>query len=360
MNQAEFLQQHAPDGNLTAEQAAQLLELSEEGDTGAVDTALEIGGEPGATAATEAKPEGEQEASNVSNTSDVELNADNAVILAKDGKHHIDFEVLAKSREGEKHWKGQANESQEKAAEYQAKYEGAMQELEALRAQPQKTAAAAIAPAEAAVIDAALEAGLDPDELLGDFSAEAIVKGMARVADLQGQKLLAQFESKLQQAVAPVQQSQQLSAQEAHAKTIHDVHPDIDSLVESQELKSWIDQQVAAQPSFQQAAVRAGFEQVLESGSTAQVIEFFDTFKAATGKTQSAPAPSAESVKEAAKQAIAQAKPAVPASLSDFPGGKVGPATGNEALANLGANEMAEALMDKTPEQIEAFLNRSV
>jgi hypothetical protein len=50
----------------------------------------------------------------------------------------------------------------------------------------------------------------------------------------------------------------------------------------------------------------------------------------------------------------------VPASLSDFPGGKAGPATGNEALANLGANEMAEALMDKTPEQIEAFLNRSV
>lgn len=338
MNQAEFLQQHAPDGVLTAEQAAQLLELSEEGDTGAADAALEIGGEPGATAATEAKPEGEQAADDVSNISDAELNADNAVILAKDGKHTISYDKLVEAREAEKTWRDTATAAQ--------------QELAELKAQAQQRVEAGIAPTQTdnqvAAAQAALDAGVNP-EIFGDFSEEAIAKG---VQTLIAQSLPALVEAQVKQALQPHEQKQVSDLRSSHFDSIYEKHPDIDSMLESKELGDWL----ATQPSY----VRVGFESTMKTGSAPEVIEFFDTFKAATGKTQSAPAPSAESVKEAAKQAIAQAKPVVPASLSDFPGGKAGPATGNEALANLGANEMAEALMDRTPEQIEAFLNRSV
>lgn len=339
--QAEFLQQHAPDGNLTAEQAAQLLELDEEGDTGAVDADPEVGSEPDATAATEAKPEGGQVTDDDTKTSDAELTAENAVILAKDGKHTIAYEKLVEAREAEKHWKAQ--------------HQTVVEEMEALKAQAQQRVDAGIAPTAAdkqvAAAEAAIDAGVDP-ALFGDFSEEAIAKGVQALVKSQVSAVSEQLKAALAEVIEPLKQRQEVDTREAHFQAIYAKHPDADSIVESKELADWI----AAQPSF----ARAGFESVLANGTAAEAIELFDTFKAATGKTQSAPAPSAESVKEAAKQAIAQAKPAVPASLSDIPGGKVGPATGNEALANLGANEMTEALMDKTPEQIEAFLNRSV
>ncbi|MCZ4321445.1 hypothetical protein [Pseudomonas anguilliseptica] len=338
MNQAEFLQQHAPDGNLTAEQAAQLLELSEEGDTGAASADLENGGEPDTTAATEAKPTGEQVADDVSKTSDAELNADNAVILAKDGKHTISYDKLVQAREAEKTWRDTATAAQ--------------QELADLKAQAQQRADAGIAPTkvdnQVAAAEAAIDAGVDP-EIFGDFSEEAIAKG---VQHLIAKSVPALVDAQVKQALQPHQQKQEADLHSSHFDSIYEKHPDLDSMLDSKELEEWL----VSQPSY----VRVGFETTMKTGSAPEVIEFFDTFKAATGKTQTAPAPSAESVKEAAKQAIAQAKPVVPASLSDFPGGKAGPATGNEALANLGANEMAEALMDKTPEQIEAFLNRSV
>ena len=333
------------DGELSHEQVAQLLGLGDEGDT---DTELsEEGSAPGAATADDQAKQGKPGAAQDSALNEDAQNAENTVVLAKDGKHTIGYDQLVKARDGEKHWKGQATE-------LQTKYESAMQELEALRSQPQSTAAAAIAPAEAAAIDAALEAGLDPDELLGDFSAEAIVKGMARVADLQGQKLLAQFESKLQQAVAPMQQRQQLSAQEAHTKAIYGAHPDIDSLVESQELKSWIDQQVAAQPSFQQAAVRAGFEQVLERGTTAQVIELFNSFKGVSDRTQQ---PATTDVKAAAKAVAAKAQAQPPVSLSDIPGGRVGAASSEEALAGMEGAELIAAMEDWPQEKIDRYLN---
>jgi murein L,D-transpeptidase YcbB/YkuD len=332
------------DGELSHEQVAQLLWLGEEGDT---DTELsEEGGAPGAATADGQAEQGKPDAAQDSAPNEEALDAENTVILARDRKHTIDYGVLLKSREGEKHWKGQA-------AELQTKYETAMQELEALRAQPQKTAAAAIAPAEAAAIDAALEAGLDPDELLGDFSAEAIVKGMARVADQRVASAMAQMDSKLKQALEPFQQSQQLSAQEAHAKAIYDAHPDLDSLVESQELKSWIEQQVAAQPSFQQAAVRAGFEQVLERGTTAQVIELFNSFKGESGRTQ----PATTDVKAAARAVAARSQAQPPVSLSDIPGGRVGAASSEEAMAGMSGAELIAAMDDWPQEKIDRYMN---
>ena len=349
MKPNEFIQQYAPNGEMTAEQAAQLLELAEQGDTGA--EALDAGSEPSAAPEAAAAPEVVPATNDVSTTDEPaqaaapEVDPANAVILAKDGKHTISYDRLVEAREGK-----QAAEL--KAQEALQKLQDAETELTALRDQAQQRADAGLAPTDAdknlAVADAAIEAGIDP-EIFGDFSPEDMAKGVKALIATSVPTLIAQA---LQQQLAPLQQKHAVTEQEAHLAAVQAKHPDLDSIMESAELQAWID----SQPTF----ARPGYQAVLAGGSTEQVIEFIDTYKAATGKAQAAAAPSAESVQEAAKKAIAAAKPQVPASLSDIPGGKVGPATGLDALANLGATDMAEALMDKSPEQIEAFLNRSV
>ena len=153
----------------------------------------------------------------------------------------------------------------------------------------------------------------------------------------------------LQEAQRQSQQQSQSTAVDAHFKALDDAHADWESVVESKELADWI----ASQPSF----TRNGFNTVLEKGTAGEVIELLDTFKQATGRTQAGAG--AQGVQAAAKKAIASAQALVPASLSDFPGGRVGPATGNEALANLNAVDLLETLDGRTPEQIEAYLNRN-
>lgn len=349
MNPSEFIQQHAPEGEMTAAQAAQLLELVDQGDTGA--PSPEEGSAPAAAPAA-AAPEAVQATTNEKNTdgaapsTEPEPDPANARVLAKDGVHTIPYERLVEARQGK-----QAAETQ--AQETLAKLQAAEQELTTLRQQAQQRADAGIAPTSTdqnlAAAEAAIGAGVDPD-LFGDFSEEALAKGIRKLVSMDLPKLVEQL---VQKQMEPLQQERQASVQDAHSKALYDAHPDLDSIVESKELQDWI----AAQPSY----ARPGIEQVLKEGTTDQVIELFKSFKEATGKAQAAqPTPSAESVREAAAKAVAAAKPPVPASLSDIPGGSAGPATGHEALANLSAVDQLEALMNKTPEQIEAYLNRSL
>lgn len=348
MNPNEFIQQNAPHGEMTAEQAAQLLELALEGETDAVSS--EQGSEPAAAPAAAAAPGAVQATEDVAKPDDSASAAEpedpaKAVILAKDSVHTIPYQRLVDAREGK-----QAAEAREQDA--LQKLQETQKELETLRTQAQNRAdagvAATVTDQNLAAAEAAMEAGVDPG-IFGDFSEEALAKGVQALVAKSVQALTADL---VKQQLAPLQQKQAITEQDAHVAAIYAKHPDIDSIVESAELQAWID----AQPSF----ARPGYQGVLESGTAEQIIEFIDTYKAATGKAQAAAAaPSAESVQEAAKQAVAAAKPPVPTSLSDIPGGRAGPATGHEALANLGATDMAEALMDKTPEQIEAFLNRS-
>lgn len=351
MNPNEFIQQHAPNGEMTAEQAAQLLELADMGDTG--EPTPETGSDTPAAAAAEAEQatDGAQATDDVSNTDDNAASVEaedpaKSVIMAKDNVHTIPYQRLQEAREGR-----QAAEAREQ--ELLQKLQGAQQELETLRNQAQQRVDAGMAPTDAdkhlAAAEAAMDAGVDP-ELFGDFSPEALAKGVQALIAKSAPALLADL---VKQQVAPLQQKQQMTEQEAHAQAIYAKHPDLDSIIESAELDAWIE----SQPGFARSAYRS----VMEKGTAAEIIEFIDTYKEATGKTQAAAAaPASTDVKAAAKQAVEAAKPAVPVSLSDIPGGRAGPATGSEALANLGAVDMAEALMDKSPDQIEAFLNRSV
>ena len=341
--QQEFLQTHAQDGVMTPEQAAQFLELAE-GDTGT--TLPDSGGEPGATTAdagTTSTPDAERQPS-TNNSGDpttaaaIEPDPSNTVILAKDGKHTIPFAKLEEAR----------REVQTARAAAQA----ALEELAAIRAQAEQRAAAGVAPTAAdnasAIVQQALETGDVDPAIFGDFSEGAMAKGIAT--------LIQQGFTSLRQELEPLKAQHQTSEVEKHYGAIYQAHPDADSIAESQELESWI----ASKPSF----VRDAYRAVLDpqgQGTAAQVIELFSAFKKETGVTQAAAAP-AHSVdpKAAAKAAIAAAQPAVPASLSDFPGGRAGASSRMEALDALSPADLAEALESMPQAQRDLYLSRQM
>lgn len=341
--QTEFLQQHAQDGVMTPEQAAQFLELVE-GDTGTKlpDTSSVPSAAPADAAASTDQAAELEPSKNAGEAlpppSDVQPDPANTVILAKDGKHTIPFAKLEEAR----------REVQTARAAAQA----ALDELAAIRAQAEQRAAAGVAPTAAdnasAIVQQALETGDVDPAIFGDFSEGAMAKGIAT--------LIQQGFTSLRQELEPLKAQHQTSEVEKHYGAIYQAHPDADSIAESQELESWI----ASKPSFTQTAYRA----VLDpqgKGTAQDVIELFSAFKKETGATQAAAAP-AHSVdpKAAAKAAIAAAQPAVPASLSDFPGGRAGASSRMEALDALSPADLAEALEAMPQAQRDLYLSRQM
>ncbi|MDA0423763.1 hypothetical protein, partial [Stutzerimonas frequens] len=279
INQDEFFQNLDAD-NITPEQAAQMIEFGLEGDTGTPETESETPAAP-TDAGDDVSDQGAGE-SEVNNEADSdegagdEADADSKaesegadpVLMAKDGVHTIPYEKLVEAREGEQHWKAEA--------------EAAKAELERLQAQANNSADDDLSTHEqnAAIAQDAIDEGVDPD-LFGDFSEEDLAKGVMKLVDMK----LAEIQQ--QQA----RQQSQATASNAHYQAIYDAHPDADSVVESKELAEWID----SQPSH----IKLGIQTVMEKGSAQDVIGVFDSFKQATGKTQDA----ADSVREKAKQA---------------------------------------------------------
>lgn len=344
--QSEFFQEHAVNGELTDAQMLQMMNLPE-GDT----SALLEGGTPDAAA--QAKPDDVQgtknEAENESATTPEPEPEKTPVVLAKDGVHTIPYEKLAEAREGEKHWKAQA--------------EAAAAELAALKQQAQQRADAGEEPTQTdkvlAIAQEAIAQGVDPS-FFGDFSEEALAQGVDKVVELRlkereqviEKRVQERVEAALAQALGPIQQKQQADAVDTHLSSIYAAHPDADSIAESKELADWIE----AQPSF----ARAGFKAVLQQGTTAEVIEFFDTFKQATGKAAQQNTPEQSDVSAAAKAALAKAKAQVPTSLSEIPAGSKAHHDEAEALMEMSDSNALNSFMGKSPEQIRALLERAL
>lgn len=334
-------------GDLTPEQAAQLLQMGDTpGDTGA--SASEPSNVPDVAPAQidgQAVPEGEK----TPTPDESGLTAENAVILAKDGKHTISYDKLVQAREA-------AQTAQAAQQAMAAQLEAANQKLVELQAQAQARAEAGQAPTQAdtnaAAAQAAIDAGVDP-ALFGDFSPEAMAKGVAHLVQAQLDARMAAIDAKLQ----PIQQQTARSATEVHLSAIYGAHPDADSIVESQEFAAW--------KSTQPGVVRAALDAALTTGSTNDVIEVFSAFKAATGQaavsTAAATAKAGQiSPAQAAKAAIARAAAPMPASISDIPGGRAGPTNVLEAMENMNGPEMLSAMNAMTPEQIDAYLNAQI
>ena len=310
VNQEEFFLANAVDGQLTDAQTMEMLTLSEQGDTTPVESsapAADVNAEPTATE-TKVEPA--------------------PVVLAKDGVHTIPYEKLEEARQGEQHWK-------KVAAEMQAMLEAAPKAAPT----PQAT--------QSAPIETEPEA--PAEDVFGDYSEEAIKKGVEKLVSSQVGAIRAEMEAKLAAALAPSQHAAAESAAESHFSAINKAHPDVESVVPSQEMANWI----AKQPSFAQA----GYKAVLEEGSAAEVIELLDNFKAATGRTAATGKPSAAA---AAAAAIANARAVTPTSLSEIPAGSAAHHDQGEAMLEMTDAGLMSMFDGKTPEQINALMNRAI
>lgn len=310
--QAEYFQANAVDGELTAAQMMELVQLPE-GDIASASTASANSSVPAAASDAQTQEPTDTQ-SNTTATAPTEAQAQ--VILAKDGVHTIPFEKLVEAREEGKHWKAQAQAAQDALAALQAQADA--------RADAGKAATATDKAVEAA--SAAIEAGADPD-LFGDFSEEAIRAGVKKLVAEQAASLRESIRAELQQELAPIKQAKQVDEAEQARNLVLSKHPDAASIAESAELDAW----VQSKPAF----VRGAYQQVITGGTPAQVVELLDAFKAETK-----PAMANAGAEAAAAKAIANAKTRSPSSLSDIPGGVAASTNPAEGLADASAQDL--------------------
>lgn len=334
------------DGALTPEQASQALAMAEQGDTGKP----ESGDAPAITAATDdksttttqdqseqAQAASQDKANNggkAGTTDETGIDPAKAVVLAKDGVHTIPYDRLEKARQGEQHWRAQA--------------EAAQQQLAELQARAQARADAGQAPTKTdnmvAQAEAAIEAGADVG-MFGDFSEEALASGIAKLVTQQ-------VAAQVNKALEPLQAKQQQSEAQAHYDAIYKAHPNADSIAQSAEFKAWVD----AQPSV----VRNAYWQLFdpkEGGTAEQIVEVFDAFVKSSGKS----APTTEAPEKAkAEAAAASARTEPPVSLSGIPGGRADGLSPQERMASLAGEELYSAMEHMSPAQIEAYLNKQM
>lgn len=266
-------------------------------------------------------------------TPPVEENAENSVVLAKDGKHTIPYERLQETREQVQQYKQQ------------------VEQLTAQLAAQQTPGNTQVAQQNAAVAEAVIEASgnnADVMAMFGDFSEEAIAKG---VEALVSQRVSAQVQSMMDAALAPFKQQQQLSAEQQHFAYIGSAHPDFESIPESQEFQAWKD----AQPSF----IRSAYDDVLNKGNAEQVVELLSLYKSQNNVSSKVdtPAPT-QAMVEKAKQAVQNAPSKVPHSVTDLPAGSPAALSADERLSNLSGPELLAEMENWSPDQVEAYMSR--
>ena len=336
-------------GKASPELAAQLLEQALNGDT----ANAENGSQPATTQVTEEntpKVEGQdgtheehssaradtQQAQQQQQVDESQLNAENAVILAKDGKHTIPYDKLVEARNGEKEWK--------------QKFDTAQQQLAELQTSAQERKDNGVAPTvqdnQANIVQQAIDEGVDP-AIFGDFDEKGLADGIQKLVDM---RVSATVQKQFETVLAPMQQQQQVSAEQAHFNEIFTAHPDAESIVESKEFNAWLDNQ----PSITKDA----YNTVLNKGSASQVVELLGLYKSGTQSTQAAQQQN-DAVRAAAMQAVNKAPTNVPHSVTDFPAGNPTGQSNDERLANLSGPELLAEMSNWTDAQIDAYYARN-
>lgn len=265
-----------------------------------------------------------------------------APIASKSGEYTIPYEKLTSARTERDHYKAEAAQLREQLASLTAAQARNFAEAQQ---QAQLRADAGQAPTQAdsnlAMAQAATAQGVDV-ALFGDFSEEAIAKGVAQLVE---QRAAALVDAKLNAALAPLREREAQSAVSAHQQAIYGAHPDADEVYESSEFKAWMDNQ----PSYARAAI----EHTFANGTAQQVVEVFSTFKGANSKGTPA---------NAVNKALAKAQQQPPMSLSELPGAA---ASGNgdaERVAALAGDPAAllDFMVGLSPEKQTRLMNSVV
>ncbi|WP_280192147.1 hypothetical protein [Delftia sp. PS-11] len=262
-------------------------------------------------------------------------------IASRSGEYTIPYEQLVKARTARDTL---ATENAALKAQLEQLTRGQQHNLAQAQADAAARADAGAAPTTAdknlAIAQTAASQGVDMS-LFGDFSEEAIAKGVA-----------AMVEARVQAALAPLQQREQVNALDAHARAIYSAHPDADEIAESAQFKQWVD----AQPAFARTAI----EQVIERGTAADVVEVLNTFKQAHTATNAPAQPgrTGNPVDAAVAKAVQRAEQQVPISLSDLTGAAAG-ASEAERLQALSSNPAAllNAVGGLSSDKLDALMN---
>lgn len=264
-----------------------------------------------------------------------------APIASKSGTYSIPYDELVKARERAKAAESQVEQLKAQMEELTAKQQ---QNLERAQANAQDRADAGEQATEAdqnlGAAQSAIEAGVDVD-IFGDFSEEAIAKGVATLQARAMEAMRAELRAEFEKEIAPFRQSKAKEVADAHYNAIYAKHPDADELIQSTEFADW----QKTLPAF----MREGVEKAMSTGTADQINEVFDTFKQA-GQPKVAP------------QQQVQAKPLevqrrVPTSLSEIAGEPHRDVV--QQTLEMASNPAAlmEAMQNMTPEQRERVLN---
>lgn len=267
-----------------------------------------------------------------------------AHIASKSGAYTIPYEKLAEARDRAKTLEGENETLRAQLAELTAKQQANLASAESsaqARADAGQQQSQADQNLDAA--KAALEHGVDAS-LFGDFSEEAIAKGIATLMERTREELLAELREQAARELKPIKEREAKEASDGHYGAIYEKHPDANEIVQSAEFDSWI----KSLPSFQRGAVAAVLDPE-KGGTAAEVIEVFDVFKAQTGKA----APVAQG-----KGKAPEVQRRVPNSLSEM-AGEQHQDIAQQVMASAGTDNAAllERMQDMTPEQIERVMN---
>lgn len=233
-------------------------------------------------------------------------------VLAADGKTVIPLSVLQQEREAARHWEKQARAFAEIA-----------DALAASRRAPNP--------------DAPHAGAADPATTQAPTASASAAEIARLVADQVSREL------------EPIKRREHYGAIEA-------AHPDVKEIGANPAFQAWIE----GHPSF----VRDQYVAVRDGGSSAQVIEMLNAFKASQPKpaaAAAAPAPVAQTKEQlaaAAKAVVAGVKAAPPSSLSELPAGGAQVVDETTALLTMTPEAMREKFASKSPKEIEALLSR--
>lgn len=323
-------------------QAQQLLEAAF---AGSLDLDADASNTPDSTSAADSNA-GQQPVDNTAPAADAGSAAQDdeqqAPIASKSGTYTIPYEKLTEARQARDTLKAENDQLRAQLASLSA---AQARNLAAAQQDAQARADAGQAPTESdsnlAVAQAAASQGVDV-AIFGDFSEEAIAKGVAQLVE---QRASALVDAKLNAAFAPFKQREAQLAIGAHEAAIYGAHKDADEVYESAEFKAWM----SNQPTYARAAI----EHTLAKGTAEQVIEVFSTFKGQTGKGNPA---------NAVSKALANAQQQPPMSLSELPGAAASGAGDVERLAALAGNPaaMMDFMAGLSPEKQTRLMNSVV
>lgn len=313
----------AIEGDTTADDAAAAAAAQAASTADDVAKAAEGGDAPGATA----KPADEPKAG-VAPQGD-----DKAVVLSKDGKHTIPYSELADARE-------RAAQLERENAVLREKQQPSQEEQAAAKA-AEKLAAA--------------PEPVNLDDLEGQYQDALLEGDRAKATEIRrniNAEIQRQAEAAAQKRIADDQAAQAAKAaqdaiQATAAKAIES-YPFLDH-------KS---------PNANQQAitdVRVWTKHLVEEGmAPAQALdEAVKRFAPIYAPAKSQGTTEADAAKKAA-EAIAAAKSGVPASLSAIPAGTPSPHDEATALLNMDGHALTNKFVGKTPEQIEALINKVI